>query len=101
MARRERSTQTLTSQTTKRFRGLFARLPADVQQTALKAYRLWRSNPRHASLHFKQVHSVRPIFSVRVGIGHRAVGIRNGQLMIWYWIGSHADYDKILQTLNR
>jgi hypothetical protein len=37
-----------------------------------------------------------PVYSVRVGLGYRAVGTLDGDVMIWFWIGSHADYDGLL-----
>jgi hypothetical protein len=49
----------------------------------------------------KQVHATRPIFSVRVGLGYRALGVREGDEMIWFWIGSHADYDQLLSRMRR
>ncbi len=90
---------TVTSHTTKAFRKLPAELPREIQKNALKTYRIWRQNPRHPSLQFKQVHATLPIFSVRVGLGWRAVGIRKADLMIWYWIGSHDEYDALLNRL--
>jgi len=89
----------VTSHTTKAFRRLHAALPQEVQKRALKAYRIWRENPHHSSLQFKRIHAVRPIFSVRVGLGWRAVGVRSGGIMIWYWIGSHDQYDGLLKQL--
>lgn len=89
----------MSSRTTRQFRELFAALPAHVQHQAREAYRLFRQNSSHPSLRFKQVHSDPPTYSARVGIGYRAVGVRDGNTMIWYWIGSHADYDRLLDLL--
>lgn len=86
----------MTSHTTDSFRRLYRQLPADVQQAALKAYQLWRADPFHKSLRFKRVHPTQPIYSVRVGLGWRAVGVRQGDAVVWHWIGSHADYDRLL-----
>jgi len=89
----------VTSRTTKAFRKLHAELPKEIQKGAFKAYRIWRQNPHHPSLQFKQVHATLPIFSVRIGLGWRAVGIRKAGTMIWYWIGSHDEYDALLKKL--
>ncbi len=89
----------MNSRTTRRFRELFAALPAHVQQQAREAYRLFRQNPAHPGLRFKQVHADPPIYSARVGISYRAVGVRDGDTIIWYWTGSHADYDNLLKQL--
>jgi len=87
------------SRTTRRFRELLAALPAHVRQQAREAYRLFQQNPTHPGLRFKQVHVDPPIYSARVGISYRAVGVRDGDTVVWYWIGSHADYDKLLAQL--
>ena len=70
------------SRTTRKFRELFAALPARVQRQAREAYRLFRDDPTHPGLHFKQVHSHPPTYSARVGISYRAVGAREGETMI-------------------
>jgi hypothetical protein len=87
------------SRTTRRFRELFAALPAHVQCQARDAYRLFRQNPSHPGLRFKQVRPDPPTYSARVGIGYRAVGTLDGDTIVWFWIGSHADYDKLLAQL--
>jgi hypothetical protein len=89
----------VTSRTTKQFRKALQNLPPRIQRQAKKAYQLWQQDPHHQSLQFKRVHPVKPIYSVRVAIGWRAVGVRNGDDMIWYWIGSHAAYDKLISQL--
>jgi hypothetical protein len=54
---------------------------------------------RTRRLHFKKVHADPPIYSARVGIGCRALGTMEGDTVIWFWVGSHADYDKFLEQL--
>ena len=81
---------------TKGFRKCMGKLTADVQDRAMAAYLLWRDNPRHSSLRFKQVHATRPIFSVRVDRSHRVLGVRKGKDMIWFWIGRHDEYMKAI-----
>jgi len=85
--------------TTREFRRLFALLPRHVQHQTRQAYRLFRQNAAHPGLHFKRVHADPPIFSARVGIGYRAVGVLDGDTVTWFWIGSHANYDRLLQSL--
>ena len=51
--------------------------------------------PTPASI-LKGVHSDPPTYSVRVGIGYRAVGVVDADTVIWFWIGSHSDYDKLI-----
>lgn len=89
----------MNSRTTRRFRELLAALPAHVRRQTQEAYRLFQGNPAHPGLHFKQGHADPPIYSARVGIGYRAVGALDGGAIIWLWIGSHPDYDRLLQQL--
>lgn len=78
------------SRATARFWKLYGDLPRETQFLADKTYRLWRNNPQHPSLHFKQL-------SVRIGIHYRAVGWKpDGSTVEWVWIGSHADYDRLV-----
>jgi mRNA-degrading endonuclease RelE of RelBE toxin-antitoxin system len=89
----------MNSLTTRRFRDLLAALPAHVRAQARDAYKLFRENPSHPGLHFKKVHPDPPTYSARVGIGYRAVCVIDGETVTWFWIGSHADYDKLLKQL--
>lgn len=89
----------MTSRTTERFRKTFALLPVQPQEQARSAYRLFRENPQHPSLRFRKVHPTLPVYSARVGIHYRAVGIRDGEEIVWFWIGHHTEYDHILAQL--
>ena len=91
----------MNSHITEKFRKAFAELPADVQKQARQAYRLFIENPHHPSLRFKSIHPSRPIYSVRIGMNYRAVGIRNQGDIIWSWIGSHTEYDKLIRQLRK
>lgn len=85
------------SHTDARFWTLYDALPQDVQRGADRAYKLWQSDPYHPSLQFKRIDPQEPIYSVRVGKKYRALGWLEGDTMIWFWIGSHADYDTRLK----
>jgi len=87
------------SRTTRRFRLALAQLPGQVRQQAREAYRLFSLDPNHPSLRFKKVHPTEPVYSARISIGYRAVGVFDGDEIIWFWIGSHADYEKLLERL--
>jgi hypothetical protein len=87
----------VTSRTSLRFRLGFRRLPARVQRRARAAYRLFQRDPSHPSLRFTLVHPRRAIYSVRIGLAYRALGVRDGEEIIWFWIGSHAHYDRLLR----
>lgn len=68
-------------------------LPAHVQRLADRSYQLLKTDPRHPSLHFKHIDRFR---SVRVGLHFRALGVEAPDGLIWFWIGSHAEYDKLI-----
>jgi hypothetical protein len=87
------------SRTTEKFRALYAGLPKPIQEKADSAYQLWSQNPDHPSLRFKKVHARLPIYSVRVDIDWRAVGILDGDEVLWFWIGSHGEYERLLRQL--
>ncbi|HTK75990.1 MAG TPA: hypothetical protein VL371_12075 [Gemmataceae bacterium] len=89
----------MNSRITKRFRELLAILPAHVRNQARDAYRLFRANPSYTGLRFKKIRDDPPTYSARVGIGYRAVGALEGDSVIWFWIGSHAEYDKLIKQL--
>jgi hypothetical protein len=74
----------------------YKKLPENVRALANKNYVLLKENPKHPSLHFKKLGR---FWSVRVGIQYRAlaIGIDNGELL-WFWIGSHADYDALIKS---
>jgi hypothetical protein len=80
---------------TPRFWLCYRQLPENVQRLADKSYALLRQNPKHPSLHFKKVGR---FWSVRVGLHYRALAVDNNDELVWFWIGSHPNYDKLLGT---
>jgi len=74
----------------KRYRSL----DETVKPRARKAYGLWAQNPFHPSLRFKCINTEENIWSVRITLGHRAIGILEGDTVTWFWIGSHDDYER-------
>jgi len=72
---------------------LYKALPADVRDLADKNFALLKSDPRHPSLHFKKIGTV---WSARVGDHYRALGTEVKEGIYWFWIGTHAEYDRIV-----
>lgn len=68
-------------------------LPLAVQRLADRCFQQLQRDARHPSLHFKKVAR---FYSVRVGIHYRAVGVEAPDGVAWFWIGSHAEYDKLI-----
>lgn len=87
------------SRTTFAFRKAFADLPKQVQEQTRDAYRQFKREPGHPSLRFKKVHPELPIYSVRINRDYRAVGQLEGDTVIWFWLGSHSEYDHLLSQL--
>ena len=86
------------SEYTEAYRELFAKLPADVQKQAKKASRLFEENPSHPSLHFKCVNKEKARYRVKINEGYRAVGRKVGDTIIWYFIGTHRDYERVIRS---
>jgi len=81
----------------RRFWECYDRLQDTVRRHADKQYALWRRNPFHPSLHFK---IVKPdLWSVRVDANHRALARSKGDLLVWFWIGTHDEYEQLLRWL--
>ena len=76
-----------------RFWRCYRELPQDVQRLADQCYQLMKSDPYHPSLHLKKIDR---FWSVRVGLHYRALAVDTESTLVWFWIGSHADYDKLL-----
>ena len=77
----------------RKFWECYEKLPAEVQALADKNFELMKAEPSHPSLRLKSVGEYR---SVRVGLRYRALGIETAGDIVWFWIGTHAAYDKIL-----
>ena len=73
----------------------FAALPRDVQELARQKHRLWVADPFHGSLHFKE--TSKGLWSVRINSQYRALARRKGELVLWIWIGTHAEYDRLIK----
>jgi hypothetical protein len=84
------------SVTSRQFRRMYANLPEQVRVQSRRAYQLFRRNPSHPGLQFKKVDQEDDIYSVRIGLGYRALGQLDGSEIVWFWIGPPADYDRLV-----
>lgn len=84
----------MTHHASPRFWQAYDALPSDVQRLADENYELLKRDPRHQSLHFKKVGR---FWSVRVGLRYRALAVQQEADLVWFWIGSHAEYDRLIQ----
>lgn len=74
----------------------YRRLPKRVRKQARVAFRLFSENPLHPGLRFKRVGRIQPVYSVRVSRDCRALGVRSGDTVVWFWIGTHDEYERII-----
>jgi mRNA-degrading endonuclease RelE of RelBE toxin-antitoxin system len=74
----------------------YKKLPKEIQELAEKKFSIFRSNPHHPSLKFAQKGNV---WTVDVGFHYRAIAWRENENVIWFWIGSHEDYNKLMNRL--
>ena len=79
--------------TSSRFWECYDHLPPEVRTLADENFELLKRNPRHPSLHFKQIGH---FWSVRVGLRYRALGVSTNDGVVWFWIGNHSDYDRMI-----
>jgi len=75
------------------FWAAYRKLPADVRELTDENFELVKADPLHPSLHFKAIGRYR---SVQVGLRHQALGVEVPYGISWFWIGSHADYDRLV-----
>lgn len=83
-----------------RFWDLFYALPDNIQQRARRAYIRWKANPDHPGLNFERLQTRRPYYSVRISQQYRAIGLRDGDTMLWIWIGPHDTYERLIAGLQ-
>jgi hypothetical protein len=87
----------LISSTTSRFWKLFSHLPTEAQDLAVEKYELFKQTPFHPSLGFQQKGRV---WTVEIGRSYRAIASRSEDHLTWFWIGSHEDYNRVLNRVR-
>jgi hypothetical protein len=76
-----------------RFWACYGALSPQIRGLADEKFRLLETDPHHPSLHFKRVGR---FWSCRVGLRHRALGVTIPDGVLWFWIGTHAEYDQLV-----
>lgn len=82
--------------TLRRFWRHYRQLPQEVRDLADKCFESLKTDPRHPSLHFKKLGTKKQLWSVRVGGHYRALAVEKPRGIVWFWIGTHAEYDTLL-----
>lgn len=73
----------------------YEKLPEATRRLADKSFQLLKTESRHPSLHLKKIDR---FWSVRIGLKYRALGVQKDDDVIWFWIGNHSDYDKLIKS---
>lgn len=76
------------------FWSCYEQLPSSIQDLADKNFDLLKTNPKHPSLHLKKAGQY---WLVRVGIKYRALAVEIDEVLIWFWIGPHSEYNRLLR----
>ena len=87
----------MTSKTNADFWACYDALPKEIQRLARKRFQLWQEDAFNTARHFKPL--IDDVWSIRVNQGYRALGRRRGNLIVWFWIGTHTEYDYLLKRL--
>jgi mRNA-degrading endonuclease RelE of RelBE toxin-antitoxin system len=85
------------SKTLSSFWKYYEKLDEEIKKQARKAFKLWRENPFHPSLHFKCVNPEEQIWSLRITKGYRALCLYEKDLVVWFWIGNHDDHQRLIK----
>ena len=89
----------MNSRTRREFWDRYAKLPPNVRQQARAAFQQFERDPWYPSLQFKMLNRRANLYSARIGLGHRALGTRINDQVVWFWIGTHAEYDHLTADL--
>lgn len=68
-------------------------LPDPIKKLADRNFALLKNDPSHPSLHFKKIGRFR---SARVGRNFRALAVEVEDGLLWFWLGSHAKYERLI-----
>ena len=78
---------------------LFRAVPEEVRAQAYKAYARFKRDPAHPGLHFELIDPQAGIWSARINDNFRALDVRDGAEITWFWIGPHREYAKVIERL--
>jgi hypothetical protein len=81
-----------------KFWAYYNHLPEPIRHVADENFKLLKGNPRHPSIHFKNIGR---FWSARVGAHYRALAVQEGSDMVWFWIGHHTEYDRLIGNRGR
>jgi hypothetical protein len=88
------------NRTSRNFREQYAALPGPIQEAIREACKLFDRDPAHPSLRHhalidKKTSKHAPgSFSVSPTMQYRAIYTKQGDINLWYWVGTHAAYKR-------
>ncbi len=72
----------------------YYKLPLSIRELADKNFEILKLDSQHPSLHLKKV---RRYWSVRVGRSYRSLAVETAKGLIWFWIGTHSEYNNLVR----
>ncbi len=88
------------SRRTRDFKDAFDQLPRHIQAKARRAFRHFQNNPQHPGLHFELIDRDSGVYSARIDQNYRALAVREEDTWVWFWIGIHTEYGKLISHLS-
>lgn len=85
----------MTHRATRRFWQTYEALPQETRLLADRCFELLKRDLRHPSIQWKKVGH---FWSARIWLHHRGLAFEEADDLIWFWIGSHAEYDRLVRT---
>ena len=85
----------MTHRASAKFWRFYEQLPVDIQRLADKNFAMLKNDPSHESLHFKKVGRY---WSARIGIHYRTVAVPADDVLVWFWIGRHDEYERVIRS---
>lgn len=82
------------------FQYFFEELPERIQKSVLKVIRIWETDPRSNGLKLhplkdnKKGQHKNGSWAVSVNRQYRAIFVWDGPTALWYWVGTHNDYNR-------
>ena len=73
----------------------YRQLPDAVRELADKNFRLLQADSNHPSLRLKRIGAY---WSARVGLHYRALARNRDEGLVWFWVGHHSEYERLLKT---
>ncbi len=83
------------------FRKCLSKLPREARGAIYEYYKRWKEDPFGTSFYFKPIDKDKGIWSVRAGDHHRAFGVRDGEEITWFWVGTHEEANGSIKRVGK